>query len=117
MNLVVKAFAWIFGILCVVSAVLQYNDPDPLMWIVIYGIAALLSFGFALGRIAFMVLLLSGFSALVAGGIIFPEEFQGFEIGKGHIKNIEQGREAVGLFIVGMVQLFFAIWTRFWKNS
>ena len=117
MNLIVKVFAWIFGALCIVSAVLQYNDPDPLMWIIIYGISALLSFGFAVGKAPFIVLLLAGLSALVAGGFIFPEEFQGFEIGKGHIKNIEQGREAVGLFIVGVIQLLFAIWTRFWKKS
>ena len=117
MNLIVKAFAWVFGALCIVSAILQFNDPDPVMWILIYCIAATLCFGFALGRITFLILLLSGIMALAGGWYLFPEQFQGFEIGNGDIRNIEEAREAVGLFIVGIVHLFFAIWTRFWRKS
>lgn len=36
-----KIFNGIFLLLFVVSAVLQYNDPDPLLWIAIYLYAAL----------------------------------------------------------------------------
>jgi hypothetical protein len=36
-----KIFNSIFLILFVVSAVLQYNDPDPILWILIYLFAAL----------------------------------------------------------------------------
>jgi hypothetical protein len=36
-----KIFNSIFLILFVVSAVLQYNDPDPALWILIYLFAAL----------------------------------------------------------------------------
>ena len=36
-----KIFNSIFLILFVVSAVLQYNDPDPVLWILIYLFAAL----------------------------------------------------------------------------
>lgn len=36
-----KIFNSIFLILFVVSAVLQYNDPDPALWILIYLLAAL----------------------------------------------------------------------------
>ncbi len=117
MNLFVKAYAWVFGVLCIISAILQYNDPDPLLWIIIYGIAALLSFGFALNRIPFVVLLVAGLIALVGGFYIFPEQFQGFGIDDGDIRNIEEAREAVGLFIIGIVQLFYAFWSRFWKKS
>ncbi|QCW99392.1 hypothetical protein FGM00_04420 [Aggregatimonas sangjinii] len=117
MNLLVKGFAYIFGVLSIVSAVLQYNDPDPLMWIVIYGVAAVLSFGFALERIPFGILLVAGIVALASGWYLFPEQFQGFEVGNGDIGNVEEAREAVGLFIVGVVHLFFAIWTRYWRKS
>ena len=32
------------------AAAVQWNDPDPLRWIALYGLAALLSVGVALGR-------------------------------------------------------------------
>ena len=37
-----------------------------------------------------------------------PEKFEGFEIGVGDIKNVEEGREAFGLLIIAMVLLIFA---------
>jgi len=42
---------------------------------------------------------------------VFPETYEGFEIGSGDIKNIEEGREAFGLMIIALVMLFFA-WGR-----
>lgn len=117
MNLAVKTFASVFAVLCIVSAILQFNDTNPTIWIVIYSIAALLSFGFVFGKISFVILFLSGFAALAGGLFMFPEQFQGFKLGNGDIRNIEEAREAVGLFIVGVVHLFFAIWTRYWKKS
>ena len=42
------------GVMCVVfvvSAAVQYNDPDPLMWIVLYGVAAALAGAAAVGRV------------------------------------------------------------------
>ena len=44
------------GIMCavfVLSAIVQLNDPDPLLWIVLYGAAALLAGAAATGRIPF----------------------------------------------------------------
>ena len=117
MNLVVKTFATVFGVLCIVSAILQFNDTDPTMWIVIYTLAALLSFGFVFGKISSVIFFLSGFAALAGGWYLFPEQFQGFKLAEGDSANIEEAREAVGLFIVGVVHLFFAIWTRYWKKS
>lgn len=35
---------WLFGILFVISAALQYNDPDPYIWIPIYLFAASICF-------------------------------------------------------------------------
>ena len=39
-----KIFNLVFALLFVVCAVLQYNDPDPLLWIPIYMYAAILCF-------------------------------------------------------------------------
>ncbi len=45
-----KAFNVIFGVLFIISAGLQYNDVDPLLWIVLYGFAAWACFMAARGR-------------------------------------------------------------------
>ena len=39
-----KVFNWIFGILFVVFAALQFNDPDPYVWIPIYLFGAITCF-------------------------------------------------------------------------
>ncbi len=117
MNSFFKIFGWLFGILCLVSAVLQYNDPDPMVWISIYVIIAAISFAFALGKVKAVVPLLAGVIAILGCWYTFPEQFQGFTIGEGDIKNIEEGRESIGLLIVALVMFVFAFWTRFSKNT
>lgn len=39
-----KVFNYIFCLLFIVFALLQINDPDPYLWIPIYGYASLISF-------------------------------------------------------------------------
>jgi hypothetical protein len=51
-----KIFNIVFGALCLVAAALQYNDPDPYIWIPIYLYAAILCF-------------------LAAGGKFYPVSF------------------------------------------
>lgn len=104
-------FGWIFGLLCIISGILQYNDPDPLLWMVIYGVAAVVSFGVAMNKVSYSVPLVLGILFLVGCFFVFPEKFEGFEIGSGDIKNIEEGREAVGLLILALVMFLFA-WGR-----
>jgi len=45
-----KIFNYIMGGLFVISAGLQYNDPDPYVWITIYGVAALLAYMNIVGK-------------------------------------------------------------------
>jgi glucan phosphoethanolaminetransferase (alkaline phosphatase superfamily) len=39
-----KVFNYVMGGLFIISAALQFNDPDPYLWITIYGVAALLAY-------------------------------------------------------------------------
>ncbi len=117
MNLFFKIFGWLFGILCLISAVLQYNDPDPLVWVLIYVVTAVVSFGFALGRVKAIVPLLVGIMAILGCWYVFPEKFQGFAIGEGDIKNIEEGREAIGLLLIALIMFAFSFWIRFSKSA
>lgn len=109
MNILFKVFAILFGILFFVSAGLQYNDPDPLIWIVIWGLAGLVTLGFAFGRVSFPITLASGIVAIAGFLYLYPEKFEGFEIGAGDIKNIEEGREAFGLLIIAIVMFLLSL--------
>lgn len=113
MKMFFAILGWVFGALFAVSAVVQYNDPDPWTWILIYSVAALVSFGFALGRMSFGVLLSLGIISLLGFFNTFPEKFEGFEIGGGDIKNIEEGREAFGLLIISVIMFIYAFRARY----
>lgn len=117
MKLFFAILGWVFGALFLVSAVVQYNDPDSWIWILIYSIAALVSFGFALRRLHYIVSLSFGVIALLGFIYVFPEKFEGFEIGAGDIKNIEEGREAFGLLIISVIMFIYALRTRFLRTS
>ncbi|MEM9650361.1 MAG: transmembrane 220 family protein [Bacteroidota bacterium] len=117
MKLFFPILGWVFGVLFLVSAVVQYNDPDPWTWILIYSIAALVSVGFALGRISFRILLSLGIMTFLGFIYTFPEKFEGFEIGGGDIKNIEEGRESFGLLIISIIMFIYALRTRYLRAS
>ena len=107
----------VFAILFLISAVLQYNDPDPLLWIAIYGMATLVTLGFVFNKVSYIVPALFGLLCVIGFFLIFPEKFEGFAIGKGDIKNIEEAREAFGLLIISMVMFIFALRIRFKNKS
>ncbi len=117
MNRFFKFLGGVFAILFLSSAVLQYNDPDPLLWIAIYGIATLVTLGFLFNKVSYMVPALVGLLGVIGFFLIFPEKFEGFTIGKGDIKHIEEAREAFGLLIIAMMMFIFAIRIRFKNKS
>ena len=45
-----KIINWLLAILFAVFAVVQYNDPDTLLWVLIYGLVAAVGVGAALGK-------------------------------------------------------------------
>ncbi len=113
MNLVFKSIGFLFAALFFISAGLQYNDPDALVWILIWIAGGLLALGFALNKVSYGVLLIAGFLALGGFFYCYPEKFEGFEIGAGNIKNVEEAREAFGLLIIAVVLLLLGLRKRF----
>jgi len=109
MNSIFKVAAILFGILFLVSSGLQYNDPDPLIWIFIWGFAGLISLAYAFNKISFPIPMIAGIAALIGFFYMYPEKFEGFEIRAGDIKNIEEAREAFGLLIIALVLLALAL--------
>lgn len=97
-----KAASIVFGLLLLFFAVVQYNDPDPEVWMLIYGIGATLCFV----QVASFRPVISYLSlAFALGCLIFaiinwPSLWMGFEQTEPPNINVEQARESCGLLIV-----------------
>jgi len=88
------------------SVAVQYNDPDPVQWMLIYGSAAVASGLFAAGRGRWQLAAAVGVVALVWAATILPRVlatppevslFAQFEM---HDIHVEEEREMLGLGIV-----------------
>jgi hypothetical protein len=95
-----KLLGYTLGIMFLFFAGLQYNDPDPALWISIYAYSAILSF-MAANRIFNVPMLTLGLIAyLVTSVFFYPVTFEGFgEEMKAERPNIEIAREFAGLMI------------------
>ena len=104
----VRAVALLFSLLFALAAIVQYNDPDPLIWILFYSVASITCILFYLNRFPATLGFVLG--AIYLGAVIWvwPEQFEGLRIGSGDIQNIERGREALGLLIIAVVMFFLA---------
>lgn len=95
------------GVLFVLSAAVQLNDPDPVRWIAIYLGAAILSFA-AVGMPVRPVLpALHGSIALVWAAALLPSALETsfakmFEGVRMMSPAVEEGREELGLAIVAV---------------
>lgn len=116
-----RLVSWVMAALLFTAAVLQYNDPDPVQWMAIYGVAALLSLvheRMTSGRIAapaiVLVAALAWAGAIVKamhGEVAARELFGSMDPNR---PQIEQAREVIGLLIVAawMALLTIRSWTR-----
>lgn len=88
------------------SAVVQVNDPDPVRWIAIYGLATVASVSSWLGRVrswlpALVALLALAWAVSIAprvvGRVPFGDMFGAFEM---RDTGVEESREMYGLLLV-----------------
>ena len=107
MNSFFKGLGYLFALLFAVGAIVQYNDPDAWLWIIIYMAAALISLAFALKKVPSNVLLGIGILCFIGFLLLYPTDFQGFDLNDGTIETVELGREAFGLLIISVVLLTF----------
>ncbi|QIP12494.1 hypothetical protein G8759_07580 [Spirosoma aureum] len=109
-----KILAIIFGLLFVLFAAFQYNDPDPEVWIPIYGLAAAACFMAYAGVARWWFLVIMALFYVIAAIYQWPPVFEGFlfsEVGMRSM-NIEMAREAGGLAICAAVMLLLAFLSR-----
>ncbi|MFN4147881.1 MAG: transmembrane 220 family protein [Runella sp.] len=113
MNLT-KILSLVLAVVFIVFAAVQYNDPDPELWIPIYGIAALaclsIFWGKAPRQYVFVVLALAYFFAAYRQ---WPPHYEGVFWGEMQMRsiNIEMARESLGLMICGLGMALMA-WLR-----
>ena len=115
MNTFFKYLSLLMAILFVAAAYVQWNDPDAILWYFIYGIAALASVMYFLGRLNFIVALVLGIGYIIGSVLLWPEKWEGIAIGDGEIENIEKARESLGLLITALFMLVYAIRIRLGK--
>jgi hypothetical protein len=105
------------ALLFLFAAVVQYNDPDPLRWIAIYGAACLASSMAAAGR-PFRPAVVAGIAVVAllwSVAIMFQGQGGGdylhmFDAWEMTATNVEEARESVGLLIVAAWMTVLAVW-------
>lgn len=109
--MLLKVLNAIMGLLFVFALVVQYNDPDPLRWMALYGAAAVACFWALRGGLprwlpavvlGAAVVWLAILIPRVVGQVGLTEMFR--EAGMATMA-IEEGREAIGLFLVAVWML------------
>ncbi|MDX5435987.1 MAG: transmembrane 220 family protein [Pontibacter sp.] len=111
-----NTLAVVFGLLFLSFVAVQYNDPDPALWMVIYGLAALFCFLSAAGKMPLGVLWLAALSAVAGAIYMWPQHYEGISIGGGDIRNIEEARESLGLFLVAGTLTALALLDKFYAQ-
>lgn len=116
-----KVFNLVLAVMFVIFAFVQINDPDPVLWILIYGLMAVACILAAFGHIYTLVwiglLVISAtYSLVFASGVMewlhSDDKSMLFDdIAKMQYPYIEESREFLGLFICILV-LFMHLMTR-----
>lgn len=101
-----RYLAIFFTVVFILFAIVQYNDPDPWLWIPIYGYAALMSY-LAYQKKYIMPALIIGLIGYIAGAIYyFPPSITDWINAEETAKSlqmkmpfVEEARESLGLLI------------------
>jgi hypothetical protein len=83
-------------------AALQYNDPDPLVWIAIYVAMAALCIWSAFGQLPRVVPILAMLAALVGAYLLWPTSYQGLSGKMDSRPGVELARESLGLLLCAL---------------
>ncbi|ALD21284.1 transmembrane 220 family protein [Hymenobacter sp. DG25A] len=111
-----RVFAFLLVLLFLGFAAVQYNDPDPYLWIPIYLFPAVISAVIFTGRrVPPLLLALGAIVFLVFSYFQWPAHWEGVALKNGMKDiNIEEGREALGLIICAAALLLYWVYlTRF----
>ena len=105
------------GFFFVFCAFVQWNDPDPWLWIAVYMLAFVMM-ELAYRGIFYPSISLVFFFIGMAGAIsLFPSDFQGL-FGEMRTDNhIEEARESFGLILISISQMYIFLCTKSKENT
>ncbi|MGH9366848.1 MAG: transmembrane 220 family protein [Thermoanaerobaculia bacterium] len=98
---------WALLLLFFLAVAVQYNDPDPIRWMAIYGLAAAACLLALLGRLPRIPTALLALAALAWAATLAVRV-----IGRQHLWHTEEGREVMGLLLVFVWTALLAARTR-----
>jgi asparagine N-glycosylation enzyme membrane subunit Stt3 len=110
-----KIIYFLLASLFFLFALVQWNDPDPLIWILFYGVMSLIYILLAIKiKFAFHLAIVMSIICLVSMAVILPDIFQWIKDGmpsivqsmKATIPTIEYTREFLGL----LLSLLACVW-------
>jgi len=110
MKTFIKVIAFIFAILFGLAIYWQLNDPDSLQWVIRYAVGLAGTLLFLFNRLPRALAFTLSLAFFVLAGLNWPETYEGVDIAYSGMKskNIEEGREAVGMIISGVLFLLYA---------
>lgn len=98
MKRVVKGILWLLFAVFIAFAAVQYNDPDPWVWISVYGLMALFALTVIFRPLPWFFYLLAASICLIWTWFQWPKQWEG--IGDAMLtENTEHARESLGLLI------------------
>ena len=118
--MVQKALSLFLFVMFLIFGALQFNDPDPEVWVSIYFFAALLCImDLSVWNTSIMegmakvhpnlpktIIGFGIFASLLGAGILWPEEYQGITGKMDSRPGVELARESLGLIIVATALAF-----------
>lgn len=108
--MVLRYFALFMALVFICFAGVQYNDPDPLIWIPIYLYAVVLSVLYFRNKGNKVLFLISAVIYLAGAIYMWPEQWEGVALQNGmKTVNIEEGRESLGLAVVFITFLVYGL--------
>ena len=99
----------VWAILFLVFGFFQFNDPDGLIWVAIYGSAAMFSVLAFKRKLNYKLLWVAAVLYTIGAWYLWPNSYQGLTLENGYTPAIEEARESLGLLIctVAMIWLYF----------
>ena len=108
MSYIRPVVTWAMAVLFCLAAVVQYNDPDPWLWIGIYTASVLITVWFATRTTMRASVPAIAASLALSGAAYLSTKVIGIQ----PLYESEEGREMMGLLIVGIWFLLMTFWSR-----
>lgn len=108
--LIHRIIALVLGLVFILFAVFQINDPDPMMWVPVYMIPATICI-FTFFRKPTRIVPLVAMVAYIVGAILFwPAAWEGVALEQGmKTMNIEHARESLGMMICAFSMIYMSL--------